>query len=52
MAVTEMYRETGDPKYLELSEKLIDIRGKVETAPTTTRTACPSASNIMPWVIR
>ncbi|WP_302749922.1 glycoside hydrolase family 127 protein [uncultured Prevotella sp.] len=30
MAVTEMYRETGDPKYLELSEKLIDIRGKVE----------------------
>lgn len=30
MAITEMYRETGDPKYLELSEKLIDIRGKVE----------------------
>lgn len=30
MAITEMYRETADPKYLELSEKLIDIRGKVE----------------------
>lgn len=30
MAIAEMYRETGDPKYLELSEKLIDIRGKVE----------------------
>lgn len=30
MAIAEMYRETGNPKYLELSEKLIDIRGKVE----------------------
>ena len=30
MAIAEMYRETGSPKYLELSEKLIDIRGKVE----------------------
>lgn len=30
MAISEMYRETGNPKYLELSEKLIDIRGKVE----------------------
>lgn len=30
MAIAEMYRETENPKYLELSEKLIDIRGKVE----------------------
>lgn len=30
MAVAEMYRETGNPKYLELAEKLVDIRGKVE----------------------
>lgn len=30
MAIAEMYRETGNSKYLELSEKLIDIRGKVE----------------------
>lgn len=30
MAIAEMYRETGDPKYLELAQKLIDIRGKVE----------------------
>lgn len=30
MAIAEMYRETGNPKYLELSEKLIDIRGRVE----------------------
>lgn len=30
MAVAEMYRETGNPKYLELAQKLIDIRGKVE----------------------
>lgn len=30
MAVAEIYRETGDPKYKELLEQLIDIRGKVE----------------------
>ncbi len=30
MAITEMYRETGDPKYLDLSKQLIDIRGMVE----------------------
>ena len=30
MAVAEMYRETGNPKYLELAQKLVDIRGKVE----------------------
>lgn len=30
MAIAEMYRETGNPKYLELAQKLIDIRGKVE----------------------
>ena len=30
MAIAEMYRETKAPKYLELSQKLIDIRGKVE----------------------
>lgn len=27
MGVVEMYRTTGDPKYLELSKSLIDIRG-------------------------
>lgn len=30
MAVAEMYRETGDPKYLELAKQLINIRGMVE----------------------
>ncbi|MEE1091753.1 MAG: glycoside hydrolase family 127 protein [Prevotella sp.] len=30
MGITEMYRATGDPKYLDLSKKLIDIRGMVE----------------------
>ncbi|MDO4158947.1 MAG: glycoside hydrolase family 127 protein [Prevotellaceae bacterium] len=30
MAISEMYRETGDPKYLELSKQLINIRGMVE----------------------
>ncbi|MCR4852039.1 MAG: glycoside hydrolase family 127 protein [Prevotella sp.] len=30
MAVAEIYRETGDPKYLELLKKFIDIRGMVE----------------------
>ncbi|MCD8296143.1 MAG: glycoside hydrolase family 127 protein [Prevotella sp.] len=30
MAITEMYRETGDPKYLDLSKQLIDIRGMVD----------------------
>ncbi|SHE73362.1 hypothetical protein SAMN05444362_10261 [Dysgonomonas macrotermitis] len=30
MGVVEMYRTTRDPKYLELSKSLIDIRGMVE----------------------
>lgn len=30
MGITEMYRTTGDKKYLELVKKLIDIRGTVE----------------------
>ncbi len=30
MAINEMYRETGNPRYLELSKQLINIRGKVE----------------------
>jgi DUF1680 family protein len=30
MGVVEMYRTTGDPKYLELSQSLIDIRGLME----------------------
>ena len=30
MAIAELYRETKDPKYLELSKKFIDIRGMVE----------------------
>lgn len=30
MGVVEMYRETGNPRYLELSRNLIDIRGMVE----------------------
>lgn len=30
MGVVEMYRETGNPRYLELSKNLIDIRGMVE----------------------
>lgn len=31
MGVVEMYRTTHDPKYLELSKSLIDIRGMVES---------------------
>jgi DUF1680 family protein len=30
MGITEMYRTTGDKKYLDLVKKLIDIRGTVE----------------------
>ncbi len=30
MAIAEMYRETHNPKYLELAQKLIDIRGMVK----------------------
>ena len=30
MAIAELYRETGDAKYLELAKKFIDIRGMVE----------------------
>ncbi len=30
MGVVEMYRETGNPRYLELAKNLIDIRGLVE----------------------
>ena len=30
MAIAELYRETGDAKYLELARKFIDIRGMVE----------------------
>ena len=31
MGVVEMYRATGNPRYLELSKNLINIRGMVET---------------------
>ncbi len=30
MAISELYRETGDAKYLELAKKFIDIRGMVK----------------------
>ena len=30
MAIAEMYRETGDKKYLDLAQHFIDIRGMVE----------------------
>ncbi|MEI9955981.1 MAG: beta-L-arabinofuranosidase domain-containing protein [Ferruginibacter sp.] len=30
MGITEMYRTTGDKKYLDLVKKLIDIRGTTE----------------------
>lgn len=30
MAIAELYRETGDTRFLELSKKFIDIRGMVE----------------------
>ncbi len=30
MAIAEIYRETGDKKYLDLAKQLIDIRGMVE----------------------
>ncbi len=30
MAIAEMYRETGDKRYLNLAKQLIDIRGMVE----------------------
>jgi DUF1680 family protein len=31
MGVVEMYRETGNPRYLELSDNLINIRGMVQS---------------------
>lgn len=52
MAITEIYRETGNPKYLELSKQLINIRDSVKTAQTTTRTAYRSANSTTPWDIR
>jgi uncharacterized protein len=30
MGVVEMYRTTGEPRYLELAKHLIDIKGKIE----------------------
>lgn len=44
MAVAEMYRETKDPKYLELSQKLIDIRGKVENGTDDNQDRVPFRS--------
>lgn len=49
MGVVEMYRATGNPRYLELSKNLIDIRGMVEMAPMIIRTVFRSVSNTMRW---
>lgn len=51
MAIAEMYRETGNPKYLELSEKLIDIRGRWRMEQMTIKTVFLSVSSIRLWAI-
>ena len=49
MAIAELYRETKDPKYLELSKKLSTFAEWWKTEPTTTKTAFRSVSNTKRW---
>ena len=49
MGVVEMYRATGNPRYLELSKNLIDIRGMVENGRMIIRIVFLSATNIVQW---
>jgi len=41
MGVTEMYRTTGNPRYLELANNLIDIRGMVENGTDDNQDRAP-----------
>jgi hypothetical protein len=49
MGVVEMYRATGNPRYLELSKNLIDIRGMVENGTDDNQDRILSAINIVRW---
>ena len=42
--VVDLYRATGDERYLRLAEAFVAVRDDFETAATTTRTASRSAS--------
>lgn len=44
MGVVEMYRATGNPRYLELSKNLIDIRGMVENGTDDNQDRIPFRS--------
>ena len=54
MAAVEMYRETGEKKYLDLANRLIDIRGSVEggTDDNQDRSAFRSQYNAMGHAVR
>lgn len=52
MGVVEMYRATGNPRYLELSKNLIDIRGMVENGTDDNQDRILSAINIVRWDMR
>ena len=49
MGVVEMYRATGNPRYLELSKNLIDIRGMVESGTDDNQDRILSVTNIVQW---
>ena len=52
MGVVEMYRATGNPRYLELSKNLIDIRGMVENGTDDNQDRIPFRDNIVQWDMR
>jgi len=54
MAVAEMYRETGDERYLELLKRFIDIRGMVENGTDDNQDRIPFRSqyNAMGHAVR
>lgn len=54
MGVVEMYRATGNPRYLELSKNLIDIRGMVENGTDDNQDRIPfrSQKNAMGHAVR
>ncbi len=54
MGVVEMYRTTGNPRYLELSKNLIDIRGMVENGTDDNQDRVPfrNQKNAMGHAVR
>src|SRR5262249_50153393 len=50
MGMVELYRTTGERKYLRLAETFVNLRDRVEAVRMTTRTASPSASRPRPSV--